>query len=779
MTSTPILLRHRAQSDDIYVSLVRSLYGDPKTLIVGAVGTIGACLVTAFKTADPAFALCAVLLTAVSIARAWDMGRFAGHAAQDLTTQQARSWERRYTIGSSLYVLLMGSWCFLAFARTADPVVQLLSFSMTLVNMIGVAGRNYGSKRLVSAQLISAGIPLFLGLFWMGDIYYAVSACVILPFFISFKTIADRLRGTLSGAVEAANRVQLLADRLDTALNNMAHGLCMIDPRGAIVISNERLPEIIGVDRLVFQAGRSAHRALMDCVHRGVVAQDEVRRLLSALRYRGHSASRSLTLSLTDGRLLMLTFRGMPDGRAVMLAEDVTEQRNAAARISHLAHHDSLTDLPNRVQFRERVRDLLLTDGPDASCAILFIDLDEFKQVNDTLGHPCGDELLKVVAIRLKALLGSEHLIARLGGDEFVLVMRRLLNPRQPAALARDVVETLSQPYEIQGHTIIIGASIGIALAPTDGRDPDVLLKNADMALYRAKSEGRGTWRFFEPEMDLQVKKRRALELDLRQTLQDDGLELHFQPMVDLKTGKVVACEALLRWPHPERGYIPPAEFVPMAEEMGLIVEIGRWVLDTACREAASWPGDTRVAVNLSPIQFRHRGLLETIQQALEAAGLPPSRLEIEITESALLSDTAAVLSTLGQLKALGVLIALDDFGTGYSSLSYLRKFPLDIVKIDRSFLAGIETEKSQEVLLRGVSRLCRDLGLSVTIEGVETDAQLDLVREIGDIQVAQGYLFSKPAPANLIRPLLAAITPVSKEEATRAATRGWQRPAG
>lgn len=751
--------RNRKEPDEIYISLVSSLYSDPKTLTVGSLGTIAACAVTAVKTMDPVFAQCVVMLTVVSVLRIYDTGRFARQSRADLTMKRAHAWEVRYTIGSSVYVLLMGMWCFLAFARTADPLVQLLSFSMTLVNMIGVAGRNYGSKTLVTAQLTCAGIPLLYGLFWMGDVYYAVSACVIAPFFISFKTIADKLRQTLSGAVDATNRVQLLADQLDSALNNMAHGLCMIDASGGIVISNERLPDIIGVNRAVLGSGRSALRALLDCVHLGVVPQAEARRLLAGLRSRRQCGSFSLIVSLTRGRLLMLTFRAMLDGSAVVLAEDVTEQRNAAAQIDHLAHHDSLTDLPNRVLLREKLCELLLDEGNAAACAILLIDLDEFKQVNDTLGHPCGDELLKLVAERLRSLVGDDHLIARLGGDEFVLLLRGSTTPLQPAALANDVIDAISLPYDVKGHMIMIGASIGIALAPADGRDPDVLLKNADMALYRAKSEGRGKWRFFEVEMDVQAKERRALQLDLRRALQDHSLELYFQPLIDLQSGKVVSCEALLRWQHPERGYISPAEFVPVAEEMGLIVELGRWVLMTACREAASWPAGIKVAVNLSPIQFRHKGLLDTIQEALRAASLPPSRLEVEITESLLLNDTVAVLSELDQLKALGVSIALDDFGTGYSSLSYLRKFPLDIVKIDRSFLLGIETTKSQAVLLRGTSSLCRDLGLSVTVEGVETDAQLDIIKGIPEIQVAQGYLFSKPAPAYHVRQLLAALS--------------------
>ena len=742
--------------DEIYVSLVASLFSDPRTLIIGSLGTISACLITAIKTSEPSFFACVVALALIAAVRAIDMRAFKRRAGLPLDAAGAKMWELRYVAGSSVYVLVMGIWCFMAFAHTADPAVQLLAFSMVLINIIGVAGRNFGSKLLVTTQLLCSGIPL-LGLLWTGDYYYLITALLLAPCLHTFSAVADRLRQTLTGAVIAAKDVRMLADRLDAATNNMAHGLCMVDRKGGIAVSNQRLPVLLGVDKAVFAAGRPIRDAILDCVRAGAIRPVHLRRILSDLTGpRARDQATSVLLPISGRRILMITARGMHDGSSVMLVEDVTEQKSAEARISRLAHFDSLTDLPNRVTFHESVTRILAGSGHESGCAVLFIDLDEFKQVNDTLGHPSGDELLKVVADRLRGLCRSDDLIARLGGDEFVIVRSPLGAPEEAATLARQIVIEVARPYQVDGHAVVIGASVGIAVAPADGTDTDTLLKSADMALYRAKAEGRGRYRFFEIEMDLRIKERRALELDLRDAVAREALELHYQPLVNLRSGRIAAFEALLRWQHPERGSISPAEFIPLAEEMGLIVEMGAWVLHAACREATRWPDEVRVSVNLSPAQFRQPGLLATIGNALAVSGLAPSRLDVEITESTLLRDTAGVLLTLDEIRRLGVSISLDDFGTGYSSLSYIRQFPLQTVKIDRSFLNGIERNEKQKILLRGIARLCGELGVRVVIEGVETYAQLDVIAENPEIEEAQGYLFAKPASAARTRDLLA-----------------------
>jgi diguanylate cyclase (GGDEF)-like protein len=437
--------------------------------------------------------------------------------------------------------------------------------------------------------------------------------------------------------------------------------------------------------------------------------------------------------------------------------EDITERRQAEARIAHMAQHDALTGLPNRTLFRDRLAGALARAQRGESSAVLCLDLDRFKVVNDTLGHPVGDALLKQVAARLQAELRDTDTVARFGGDEFAVLQTTGQQPGSASALARRLIEVLGTPYEVSGHQVVIGASIGIALISADSADPDELLKDADLALYRAKADGRAAWRFFEPEMDAHMQARRLLEMDLRRALKAGEFELNYQPLVNLHTGKLAGFEALLRWRHPERGLVPPADFVPLAEEIGLIVPIGKWVLQTACAEAASWPKALKLAVNLSAAQFQvSAALVQTVSDALSASGLAADQLELEITESIMLQDTEETLATLHRLRRLGVGISMDDFGTGYSSLSYLRLFPFTKLKIDRSFIQDLgETPGNCAAIVRAIISLSGSLGMVTTAEGVETTAQLNRLALEGCDQV-QGYLFSKPVPASALPALMA-----------------------
>jgi diguanylate cyclase (GGDEF)-like protein len=427
----------------------------------------------------------------------------------------------------------------------------------------------------------------------------------------------------------------------------------------------------------------------------------------------------------------------------------------AEARISHMARHDPLTDLPNRMRLREVLSEALRRAGSGGGVAVLCLDLDRFKHVNDSLGHPVGDGLLALVAERLRACVREGDCVARLGGDEFAVVQAGLDQPGGAHRLARAVIEALSMPYEVAGHQIVVGASVGIALGPEDGDDPDRLLKSADLALHRAKADGRGGYSFFEPHMDAAMQARRALEVDLRQALGRGEFALHYQPLVNVASRNVTGFEALLRWHHPERGLISPAEFIPLAEEIGLIGPIGEWVLRQACTDAAAWPAPIGVAVNLSPVQFRSRHLVTAVFSALAGSHLPASRLELEITEAVMLDDTESTLATLHQLRALGVRISMDDFGTGYSSLSYLRRFPFDKIKIDQSFIRDLPDRSDSVAIVRAVSGLGRSLGMTTTAEGVETTEQLAALEREGCDEV-QGYLFGRPAPVGELAALLA-----------------------
>jgi diguanylate cyclase (GGDEF)-like protein len=435
--------------------------------------------------------------------------------------------------------------------------------------------------------------------------------------------------------------------------------------------------------------------------------------------------------------------------------EDITERRRAEAKISHLARHDPLTNLPNRVMFREFLDSAFAKPSLGEGCAILCLDLDHFKTVNDTLGHAIGDEVLKLAAVRLLTAVQRADMVARIGGDEFAVVQTAVERPEQCSELASRIVELLGQPFEIGGRPIELGTSVGIAIAPNDGATPDQLLKNADMALYLAKSDGRGTHRFFEREMDRRLQARHALEVDLRAAITNAEFELHYQPIIRLEDGRVSGLEALVRWNHPQRGLIPPGQFIPLAEETGLIVPLGEWVLRTACAQAARWSEPVGVAVNLSAAQFKGRNLVQIALSALAASGLAPNRLDLEITESVLLQDEANTLATLHQLRALGVRISMDDFGTGYSSLAYLRSFPFDKIKIDRSFVRDMTERSDSQAIIRAVTGLANSLKMSTVIEGIETEEQLKMAKAEG-CNEAQGFLFSKPMPEPEVAEFLA-----------------------
>jgi diguanylate cyclase (GGDEF)-like protein/PAS domain S-box-containing protein len=454
-------------------------------------------------------------------------------------------------------------------------------------------------------------------------------------------------------------------------------------------------------------------------------------------------------------RRLMLRDKDNAAQYLLGVIDDVTELKSAAARITHLAHYDPLTNLPNRTLFRERVAKELSLVQRGAQLALLYLDLDHFKSINDTFGHPVGDELLKVVAERLRGCLRESDLIARFGGDEFVIVQTQIQDPNETAVLAQRLREAVtSTSYDLNGHQTTTDISIGIALAPSDGTEIDDLIAHADLALYDAKAEGRANYRYYEPGMDARIKQRRELEVNLRSALANDELKLHFQPLVNLRTGAVIGCEALLRWDHPQRGMIPPLEFIPIAEETGLISAIGDWVLRRACDEAMRWPNNVSVAVNVSPVQFRNPGLALTVASILADSGLPASRLELEITESVLMQNNDATLATLHQIRDLGVRISMDDFGTGYSSLSSLRCFPFDKIKIDRSFVSDLSKSEEAVAIVHAILNLAISLKMTTTAEGVETTEQQRLLQVSGCDEM-QGYLFSPPRPAHEITKLL------------------------
>jgi diguanylate cyclase (GGDEF)-like protein len=742
----------------ISAALTDSLFHNFVPMLAGVAVFALTAVMTAVRTGNIWLWPCAALIAVICVARSWQMYCYERERRTvPLTFELAQLWERRYAIGIYLLSASMGLWCFAVLIVSDDAVVHLLAIGVTIGYSAASVGRNYGRPRIIQWQVILACAPMSIGLALRGDLYYLGFSVLLGLFFIGLKYINLNLHEIFVKQLLATKREAALAAQFDTALNNMPNGLCMFAEDGRLAVVNSCFSGMMRVPDDLVQRDTTVQGLAAACVAAKTLSGPSAHAIIAEIEASRPANITTFDTSVTPERALEWTFQPMASGGSVVLVEDITERRAAEAKINHMARFDELTGLPNRLHFRDEIEHLLAA-GPDDEplSALLFIDLDQFKQVNDTLGHPCGDHLLCTVADRLREMLRPEDFVARFGGDEFVVFQHRIKSIEDAASLARRVVNRLSERYEIDRHLVEIGASIGIATTASSGANIDVLLKNADMALYRAKADGRGTFCFFREEMAQTVETRRTLELELRHALANEEFELFYQPLVNLKSGRITTCEALLRWNHPVRGYVPPSDIIPVAEDMGLIVDLGRWILRKACMECMQWPDGVGVAVNFSSQQFHRRDVMTDVRYALEVSGLPAERLEIEITESSLLRNTQWTMDVLAQLRAAGIRISLDDFGTGYSSLSYLNNFPLQKVKIDRSFLEGIDKDRPL-TLLRGVARLSADLGMSVVVEGIETSEQFELVALEGTITEAQGYLFSPPVPAQQIRQLLAA----------------------
>jgi diguanylate cyclase (GGDEF)-like protein len=551
---------------------------------------------------------------------------------------------------------------------------------------------------------------------------------------------------------EAAQRMLLeKGQHLDTAINNMTLGLLLFNATGHLVICNQSYLEMFGLSPDVVKPGCHLRDLILHRQRLGSFVGDVDAYCARFLNPQSDEI-RDTVVETPDGRRIRLVYKRSPDGGWATTLEDVTERSRFEAKIEHLAHYDALTDLPNRTLFQLHA-ERMIAGLPDIPFAILYIDIDEFKGINDSLGHLIGDEFLHAVSQRLRGCVGESDFVARLGGDEFAIVQHGVDRQADVSALIERVYQALRSPFECHGHRLSADASIGVAIAPRDGSHLLGLLKSADLAMYAAKAAGRRTYRFFEVGMETEANSRRELEQDMRAALVEGGFEIHYQPLIDVSE-TIVGCEALARWRHPRRGMISPAEFIPVAEETGMIREIGQWVLDTACREAATWPEHIRVAVNVSPVQFKSQTLALNVATALANSKLDPSRLELEITEAVLIGDDEAALMTFAQLRELGVHIALDDFGTGYSSLRYLHRFPFDKIKIDRSFVKEVADGSGTSSIIKAVVAIATDRSMITTAEGIETRQQLDTVRALGCTQM-QGYLFSPPKPTREIRAML------------------------
>jgi len=558
----------------------------------------------------------------------------------------------------------------------------------------------------------------------------------------------NRLAASKATLVEKAHQLEQANAKVDAALNNMSQGLVMFDSSNRLIVSNQRYLEMYGLSPETVRPGRTLQEVI-DCrIAAGNLFLDGAEQSLADFRVSGgQNTIYRKTIKLPDKRNIQIVNRPVPGGRWVATHEDVTEQKRVEERIAYAANVDDLTGLPNRKAFCEQIEQELKRVERGEQLAVLYLDIDYLKQVNDTLGHPAGDKLLIGVADRLGDCIRDLDVVARLSGDEFAIIQKLLDQPSDAAALAMRIREAIHKPFDLNGHQVTVDISIGISMAPNDATKLDELMKTADMALYEAKNAGRGTYRYYEPEINVRIQARAKLEQELESAFANGEFELFYQPIANLDDDKITSFEALLRWNHPERGLVSPAEFIPVAEDMGLIIPLGEWVLRTACAEAATWPDNIQVAVNISSIQLTNKNLINAVVGAIAAAGIEPSRLELEITESVLIENTAANLATLKSLHDLGVRFVMDDFGTGYSSLSYLLSFPFHKIKIDRCFIAALSDKHESHAIVRAITDLARSLKLQVTAEGVETAQQLQQVRLLGCTEM-QGYLLSPARPA-------------------------------
>lgn len=667
----------------------------------------------------------------------WGLSLLIGIAAATvalwLSLRVTRNWQR-----ATAALAMGGAICAMHYTGMAATVLQLDPLAQA------TAGVSPGPLALVISVTVMALITSLLILV-MADRRLTAAA----------EREADSLRRSNALLVDANTELEWGQQQLHAVLDNVTQGICFFDRDMRLQVCNHRFADIYGLAPGAVLPGMTLAEIVDQRVAAGSTPDMTHADYFAAqLQIIAAKEVSETVVTLRNGRIVTTHFQPLTGGGWVATHEDITERERAQAGIAFLARHDALTRLPNRLLLHERLEQAMVMVQRGNQCAVICLDMDDFKSVNDTFGHPIGDGFLQAVAGRLRSCVREDDLIARLGGDEFAIIQLAAGQPGDAESLANRIVAAFQMPFDVAGHQIMAGISIGIAIAPDDGTTSEKLLKNADIALYLAKMESRGGVRFFEPEMDARIQLRRTLELDLRNAIGRQEFELYYQPSIHIDTGRIAGFEALIRWRHPTRGLVSPADFIQICEETGMIVAIGEWVLRTACCEAAHWPADITVAVNLSPVQFKQGNLVDTVRAALAVSGLAPNRLELEITESVLLQDSASTLAALQQLRASGIAVALDDFGTGYSSLSYLRSFRFDRIKIDQSFVRDLLGNRDTMAIVGAVTGMAQSLGIRTTAEGVETRDQLETLRGKGCKEV-QGYLFGRPQPASEVPALI------------------------
>ncbi|KRB34442.1 diguanylate phosphodiesterase [Mesorhizobium sp. Root695] len=735
---------------DVYIQFVRSLFDNAHMLVIGGVCYWILGFMIYLRTNNPLFLAFSFVLLSICLFRYFGIRSFRKAGGVIADVQEAQRWERNYILKGSLQGLGLGALCFISIYVYPDPFAELAATSLAIATLVTVVGRNYGSPLMVRIFSVTFIGPAALALLLRMDAPSVILGLMIIP--LTFVTInsADHVRDVLFSAVIGHKEARKLALRFDRALNTMSHGLVMLGPDGRVAVANAEAAHLMSLKSGDALLGRSIHGLLMRGVAGGMLAPKDCRyieaQLTRALR---EGRDRKVLVSLANGQHYEFSAREGSQELGVITFEDVTARVEAEDKIRFMARYDNLTGLPNRAYFHELIGEAMVSGDRDRLCGLAVLDLDDFKSVNDTLGHPIGDGLIYAVAERLAAIAGQGITVSRFGGDEFMIFFDRVEDESHLTSQLDEIFAGLQGEVDVAGHGLRIQASGGAVLSRVKDTDVDAMIVKADLALYKAKELGKNGWRLFEAAMDAAFRNRQLMKADLRSAVESHGLRVVYQPIVAMSTMRIASCEALCRWDHPDLGPVSPSIFIPLAEEMGIISEISTFVLQAACTECAKWPDQTSVSVNLSAKDFRNRDVIQKVRDALAASGLTASRLEIEVTETALLDDKSLTRQYIEELKQIGVRIALDDFGTGYSSLSYLHKLPLDKIKIDRSFLIDVTQNPRSLELLKGIVNLSRPLGLAVTVEGVETFEQLKILALQVKPDLVQGFLFGAALSAS------------------------------
>jgi diguanylate cyclase (GGDEF)-like protein len=750
---------------DVYLSFVSSLFGNRKTLFTGMIVQILTYVAVYSKSGAHFYIYLSAVFIVVCIYRIFWFQRFDAADKDAMSREDIARWERRYLYGGVSTTTLLGIGCGFAVLVLQDFFAEIACIAVTLASMVSVVGRNYGSPKAVNLQTISASLPISLGFLLLKDPYMVLLSFTLIPFVLTTRSMANGVREFLYKNVIASREISLIADRFDTALNNMTHGLFMLDGNNRILVVNRKACELLHLtnqDQLkdceldvVLRYG--VRNAFIDGSLPSLI-QRQLAQLVDG------SLSRTL-IQFNDDLFLEFSANRRPDGVVILIFEDVTSRIRAERKILHMVRFDPLTGLPNREYFIDLVKENLAARRQAGTIGIMVLDVDDFKHVNDTKGHISGDRMLVKIAARLKEEAGGSALVARLMGDQFVLFFPNDDNAQDLDVRIRALHGAIAGNYEVDGNTFRISVSGGYVTIDSQEFRPEEWQIKADLALFETKSRVKGGCSAFEEEMDARYIERQKLKDDLRDAIENGGLHAAYQPMFKPDGSRIECCEALSRWVHPEKGSVPPTVFVQIAEEMGIVSGITKFMLNQACHDCATWPSSISVSVNLSVQDLRSSNVVAVVTDALATSGLSPSRLHLEVTESCLMDELATVRAILTELRSKGITIAIDDFGTGFSSLSYLDSLPIDVVKIDRSFVRNITEDARRLKLLRGTVNLSRELGLEIVVEGVETQDQLTLINKYQCADYVQGYVFSTPVPTERI---LAMVESLAKKQIIR-----------